>query len=89
MDAYDSTDGPMAPDRLSSFERQLLSALAADGEQPPAGLAIALETDLGTVLETVAALRQEGLVAREGFSTCRLTAAGRDLLDDRGTDGVD
>ena len=47
MDAYDSTDGPVAPNRLSSFERQLLSVLAADGEQPPAGLASALETDLG------------------------------------------
>ena len=66
-------------DALTAFERRLLTELA-EGELPPAALAVALDTDLGTVLETTAALQARGLVERQGFDTCRLTDRGREHL---------
>ncbi|WP_335998792.1 hypothetical protein [Halorientalis halophila] len=68
-------------DRLTAFERTLLSELAGEGDRSPAGLAVALETDLGTVLETTAALQDRGLLARQGFDTCRVSDRGRALVE--------
>jgi Mn-dependent DtxR family transcriptional regulator len=67
-------------EQLTGFERALLVELSGAG-LPPAGLALALDTDLATVLGTVTALKHRGLLAREGFSTCQLTDRGRAALD--------
>jgi Mn-dependent DtxR family transcriptional regulator len=67
---------------LTAFERRLLNELA-EGELPPAALAVALDSDLGTVLETTAELQARGLVERQGFDTCRLTDRGREHLAER------
>ncbi|RXK46629.1 hypothetical protein [Halorientalis pallida] len=67
---------------LTPFERRLLAELAG-GDQTPAGLAVALDTDLGTVLETTAALQARDLLERQGFDTCRLTDRGLEHVPDR------
>ena len=69
-------------DAITAFERRLLSELAAE-ERPPAALAVALDTDLGTILETTAALQARSLLERQGFDTCRLTDRGREHLAER------
>lgn len=66
----------MPADELTPFERTLLRELADANQHPPAGLAIALDVDLSTVLDTVDSLADRGLLKREGFSTCRLTEQG-------------
>jgi Mn-dependent DtxR family transcriptional regulator len=68
------------PATLSPFERALLEPLAESEEHAPAGLAIELDEDLSTVLDTVEDLQDRGLVERQGFDTCRLTDRGCDLL---------
>lgn len=51
-----------------------------DEPLPPAGLALELDADLQRVLDTVAGLQDRGLLARQGFSTCRSTEGGRDAV---------
>jgi hypothetical protein len=65
---------------LSEFERAVLSELAGANDQSPAGVTMALDTHLGAVLDTVADLRERGLLARTGFDTCRVTDRGRAAL---------
>ncbi|MFB6082838.1 MAG: hypothetical protein ABEJ94_01170 [Halorientalis sp.] len=71
-------------DPLTTFERRLLTEIAGESRSP-ASLAVALDTDLGTVLETTAALQARDLVERRRYDTCRLTARGRDHLAERPT----
>jgi Mn-dependent DtxR family transcriptional regulator len=70
----------MTVESLTEFERALLRTLQDRDGCPPATLAVALDTDLPTVYETTAELRERGLVRRAGFDTCRLTDRGHDLL---------
>jgi Mn-dependent DtxR family transcriptional regulator len=80
----DGGDDLTAADReeLTVAEQELLATLAAnDGELEPAGLALALDRDLGDVYEAIARLHEAGLLERTGFDVCRLTDRGRHLLD--------
>jgi Mn-dependent DtxR family transcriptional regulator len=62
------------------FERRLLGELADSEDVTPASLALDLDADLERVLDAVARLRERGLLARAGFSTCRLTERGREAV---------
>ena len=66
---------------LSPFERALLAELVESGDQPPAGLMLALDEKLDAVLDTVADLHERGMLSRDGFSTCRVTDRGRAALE--------
>ncbi|RXK47878.1 hypothetical protein [Halorientalis pallida] len=69
----------MSEPALTPFERALLSELA-DDPSSPAELAISLNTDLSTVLDTTGALQKRGFLDRQGFGTCRLTDQGEAVI---------
>jgi hypothetical protein len=70
---------PNGPASATPFELRVLTAVT-DEPLPPAGLALELDADFQRVLDTVAALQDRGLLARQGFSTCRPTERGRDAV---------
>jgi hypothetical protein len=72
----------MTGDGLTSFERALLVELVGAGSRPPADLAVALDSDLATVLDVAGELHERGLLARRGFNSCRLTDRGRAAIAD-------
>jgi hypothetical protein len=72
-------NGPASSDGLTPFELELLTAVT-DDPLPPAGLALELDADFQRVLDSVAALQDRGLLARQGFSTCRPTERGREAV---------
>ena len=65
---------------ITPFERRLLGELVDSDDVTPATLAFELDADFQRVLDAVASLRERGLLARAGFSTCRLTERGRETL---------
>jgi DNA-binding MarR family transcriptional regulator len=65
---------------ISPEEREILQQLAREGEQSPGELAFALDVDLGTIHELVGELRDRGLIERQGFNACRLTAGGHEQI---------
>jgi Mn-dependent DtxR family transcriptional regulator len=70
---------------LTAFERRLLAAIAEHDADtiPPATLALSMNTDLGTVLETVASLQNRGYLHRQAFQHCGLTERGREAVGER------
>jgi len=83
----------MTGDGLTAFERALLVELVGAASRPPADLAVALDSDLATVLDAAGELHERGLLARQGFNSCRLTDRGRaavaDDVESAGSEPVD
>ncbi|MFB6179585.1 MAG: hypothetical protein ABEI77_07680 [Halorientalis sp.] len=65
--------------KLTQAERAFLEHVA-ETPTSPAGVALALDRDLGTVLDIATALQRRGLLERQGFDTCQMTDRGRAAL---------